>query len=97
MELVLAFGGFFFRARNPTAVGLWYEEHLGIDLPPSNYDELPWQQEAGPSGITAFPEATDYFGASRYTWMINFRVRNLDAMLAHLRAAGIKVEVDPEL
>lgn len=29
--------------------------------------------------------------------MINFRVRNLDAMTAQLRAAGIDVEIDPEL
>ncbi len=29
-------------------------------------------------------------------WMINFRVRNLDAMIAQLRGAGITVDVDNE-
>ncbi len=28
--------------------------------------------------------------------MLNFRVRNLDAMVAQLRDAGIEVTVDPE-
>jgi glyoxylase I family protein len=29
-------------------------------------------------------------------WMINFRVRDLEAMVAQVRASGISVEVDPE-
>jgi len=28
--------------------------------------------------------------------MLNFRVANLDAMIAQLRGAGISIEVDPE-
>jgi hypothetical protein len=38
---------------------------------------------------------TDYFGDFKQQWMVNFRVRNLDAMLMQLRAAGIKVDLDP--
>jgi len=40
------------------------------------------------------PETTDYFGDPRKAWMVNFRVRDLDAMVAQLRSAGISVEVD---
>ena len=29
-------------------------------------------------------------------WMVNFRVRDLDAMVSQLRDAGIKVQVDSE-
>ena len=97
MEKVLAIGGMFFRARDPKAVGLWYQEHLGVTLTPTSYEKLPWQQEAGPSGISPFPENTDYFGNPKQMWMLNFRVRNLDAMTAQLRGAGIAVEVDPQL
>jgi catechol 2,3-dioxygenase-like lactoylglutathione lyase family enzyme len=97
MERVLAIGGVFFRARDPEATGRWYQEHLGITLTPTNYDELPWQQEAGPSGISPFPENTDYFGRPEQMWMLNFRVRNLDAITAQLREVGIPVEVDPQL
>jgi hypothetical protein len=39
---------------------------------------------------------TDYFGDTGKVWMINFRVRDLDAMMAQLAAAGIPVKVDPE-
>ena len=43
-----------------------------------------------------FPADTDYFGDPAKQWMLNFRVRDLDLMVAQLRAAGIEVEVDPE-
>jgi len=97
MEKVLAIGGMFFRARDPKAVGLWYQQHLGVTLTPTSYEKSPWQQEAGPSGISPFPENTDYFGNPKQMWMLNFRVRNLDAMTAQLRGAGIAVEVDPQI
>ena len=29
-------------------------------------------------------------------WMVNFRVRNLEAIAAQLREAGIEVEIDAE-
>jgi catechol 2,3-dioxygenase-like lactoylglutathione lyase family enzyme len=96
MEQVTGIGGLFFRARDPKALGQWYQDHLGVALVPSNYEEPPGQQEAGPTVFTPFPETADYFGpdASK-TWMVNFRVRSLDAM-AQLRAAGVSVEVDPQ-
>jgi len=43
-----------------------------------------------------FPADTSYFGSAERTWMINFRVRDLDAMVAQLRASGLDVTVDPE-
>src|ERR1022692_4669910 len=90
MEQVTGIGGLFFRARDPKALGQWYQDHLGVALVPSNYEEPPWQQEAGPTVFTPFPETADYFGpdASK-TWIVNFRVRSLDAMVAQLRAAGV--------
>jgi glyoxylase I family protein len=96
MEKVSGIGGFFFRARNPTALSQWYQNHLGVALTPSNYDEPPWQQATGPTVFAPFPEDTEYFGAADQTWMINFRVPNLDAMVGQLRAAAVDVEVDPE-
>ena len=95
MQKVTGIGGFFFRARDPEAMAQWYLDHLGIVLVPSNYDDSPWRQEEGPTAFAPFPESTDYFPESK-TWMINFRVRNLDAMAEQLRTAGIEVEVVPE-
>jgi len=96
MEKVLGIGGLFFRARDPAGLTQWYQLHLGILPTPSNYDEMPWQQESGPTVFAPFPAGTDYFGDQNQSWMINFRVRDLKVMIQQLRDAGIEVEVDPE-
>jgi predicted enzyme related to lactoylglutathione lyase len=89
-ERVTGIGGLFFRAHDPKALTKWYEEHLGITANPA------WQQEAGPTAFTPFPETTKYFGDLEKHWMVNFRVGDLDKMVAQLQAAGIEVKVDPE-
>jgi predicted enzyme related to lactoylglutathione lyase len=96
MERVLGIGGVFFRAHDPAGLAAWYRDHLGLTPAPPDYEQLPWHQEAGPSGFVPFPETTDYFGHPKQVWMINFRVRDLDAMVAQLRAASIAVQVDPQ-
>jgi len=96
MEKVTGIGGLFFRAHDPAALSHWYNDHLGVAMTPANYDEPPWYQEAGPTALGPFPETTEYFGPLTQVWMVNFRVRDLDAMIAQLRAAGIPVKPDPE-
>lgn len=60
------------------------------------YEQTPWQQESGPTAFTPFDLDTSYFGSAKNGWMVNFRVRDLDAMLAQLRAAGVDVELDTQ-
>ena len=96
MEKVTGIGWLFFRARDPAALGQWYLEHLGVTLTPSSCDELPWRQEAGPTAFSPFPDASDYFGDSKQMWMVNFRVRDLDAMVVQLRAARITIDIGPQ-
>jgi glyoxylase I family protein len=96
LERVLGIGGFFFRAHDGKALAQWYSDHLGVTVTPSDYDQEPWQQEAGPTVFEPFAADTTYFGRPEQAWMINFRVRDLAAMTTQLRAAGIEVEVDPE-
>jgi predicted enzyme related to lactoylglutathione lyase len=96
-ERVTGIGGLFFRARDPKALAEWYERHLGVTLTPSNYEDPPWMQEAGTTVFQPFPETTDYFGRPDRVWMVNFRVRDLDAMSEQLRTAGIDVEIDPRV
>jgi glyoxylase I family protein len=88
-ERVLGIGGLFFRSRDPKKLTQWYQDHLGIDQPS-------WQQAAGPTAFNPAPENTDYFGSPKQGWMINFRVRNLEAMAAQLQKSGIDVKIDPE-
>jgi len=95
MEKVAGIGGLFFRARDPKTLGNWYLQHLGISLTPTGEGGTVWQQEAGPTAFTPFPETSKYFGDPQKVWMVNFRVHNLDKMVAQLRAAGIEVN-DPQ-
>jgi predicted enzyme related to lactoylglutathione lyase len=96
MERVDGIGGFFFKAKEPKALAQWYSDHLGVTLTPRDYDSEPWRQAAGPTVFAPFAEGTKYFGPPEQRFMLNFRVSNLDAMVAQLRRANIKVEVDPE-
>jgi len=95
-ETVTGIGGLFFRAHDPKALALWYEQHLGVLPTPTSYGGAVWQQEAGPTVFAAFGEKSGYFGDATKDWMVNFRVRDLDRMAAQLQAAGIAVKVDPE-
>ena len=92
MERVTGFGGFFFRAHAPEALALWYRNHLGIDLVPTAVDQTPWMAEGGMTVFAPFAADTDYFAADK-AFMLNFKVRDLDAMVAQLTTAGVKVTV----
>src|SRR6202167_5479508 len=88
-ERVLGIGGLFFRSHDPKKLAQWYQLNLGID-------HQVWQQAAGPTAFTPFGMDTDYFGSKQQAWMVNFRVRSLDAMVAQLQKSNIEVKVDPE-
>jgi hypothetical protein len=88
-ERVLGIGGVFFRSREPKKLAQWYQVNLGVD-------HRLWQQTAGPTAFTPFAMDTDYFGSKEQAWMLNFRVRSLDAMVAQLQKSNIEVKVDPE-
>ena len=96
MQKVTGIGGLFFRAKNPAATAEWYRQYLGIDLVPADYNQKSWSQEAGLTVFAPFPQDSEYFGDATKCWMINFRVRNLDAMVEQLRAARIDVVVDAD-
>ena len=95
MERVTGIGGLFFRARDPEALNAWYAEHLGIEGDPPG--AAPWRQEAGLTVFSAFSANTDYFKRPEQQHMVNFRVRDLDAMLAQLRAAGAQVDEEVQV
>lgn len=91
MERVTGIGGVFFRSSDPERLAAWYERHLGVTSASGN---MPWQQEAGPTVWAPFPQDSDYLGRPEQQVMVNFRVRDLDAMLAQLRDAGVDPEGD---
>ena len=87
MAKATGIGGVFFRAQDTKGLAQWYADHLGIT-------EF-WGQEAGVTIFAPFSAATDYFPAEKQ-WMINFRVDDLDALMAQLTVSGIAVETRPE-
>src|SRR3954447_21143036 len=96
MVSVSGIGGFFFCARNPEALARWDQERLGVTTVPTSYEDEPWRQQAGPTAFAPFPQDSEMLGPPEHTWMINFRLDDLDAMIAQLRSAGETVDVDPQ-
>jgi len=95
MERVTGIGGFFFRAKNPAALAIWYQERLGVTTVPETYGAEVWRQEEGATVFAPFQQDSEMIGPPEHTWMINFRVDDLDAIVEQLRGAGESVDVDP--
>jgi predicted enzyme related to lactoylglutathione lyase len=95
MQKVVGIGGLFFRSEDPERLAQWYQTHFGISVVPTSYEQEPWRQEAGITVFAPFKKDTTYFGRPEQDWMVNFRVGDLKAMIAQLRAAAIDVS-DPE-
>ena len=90
MERVTGIGGVFQRAGQAAGLRDWYAEHLGIDI--ADWGGKPFEWTPGGSTIWAvFDHDTEYFGRPEQAYMVNFRVADLDAMLAQLRSAGVEV------
>lgn len=96
MQRVTGIGGFFSRSDGPGALAAWYEERLGVTTVPRTYEEGAWHQQAGETVFAPFARDSEMIGAPEHTWMLNFRVADLGAMVEQLRRAGEAVEVDPE-
>jgi len=107
---VTGVGGFFFKAENPGKLAAWYREHLGIALVAAGKGErapqfysFHWREKDHPETIGAtafsiFPANTKYFEPSSASFMMNFRVANLEQLLAQLKEEGVKIgdKIDDE-
>jgi predicted enzyme related to lactoylglutathione lyase len=98
MARVTGVGGVFIRSRDPKALAAWYAKHLGVVLEDFGGASFSWSDEVpkgtGTTAWSAFAEDTTYFGEGKQAVMINYRVDDIDALLAQLRAA--EVWVDPK-
>jgi predicted enzyme related to lactoylglutathione lyase len=93
MERVTGIGGIFFKCKDPKALAAWYRTHLGIEPDASGSVMF---TDGGPTVWATFPNDTKYFAPSAAPYMLNYRVANLDKMLAQLTAAGAKVDAKRE-
>ena len=93
MERVVGVGGIFFKAHDPEKLKAWYRDVLGVPVDESGSASFPTKGDPGPSVVwSPFAKDTTYFAPSKAEFMVNFRVRDLRAMLAQLRAAGAAVD-----
>jgi predicted enzyme related to lactoylglutathione lyase len=95
MEQVTGIGGVFFKARDPARLAAWYREQLGVQAQEGNA-EFMWREKDQPEKLgrtvwSIFPADSDYLGPGASTFMINYRVANLDKMLEQLRGASVTV------
>ena len=101
MKRVTGIGGVFFRSRDPKASLEWYRKHLGIDSAEWGGYAFQWRQkeqaeEIGYTVWSAFPNDTKHFAPSQETFMVNYRVDDLDALVAELTSEGVEVVGDVE-
>jgi predicted enzyme related to lactoylglutathione lyase len=100
MARVTGIGGVFFKARDPEALAAWYRDHLGLTLEPWGGAILRWPADAAADGgltvWTAAKSDTKWFAPSESSFMINYRVDDLEGVLANLKAAGVEPASGPE-
>ncbi len=99
MKYVTGIGGIFFKANDPEKLGEWYKKHLGLNVEAwggvSFQENNPANENPKRQSHTLwspFEASTEYFSPSEKSFMINFRVTNLDALLEKLRSEGVEVD-----
>ena len=83
--------------RDREATAAWYRDQLGIDVSTEWWGcEFKWSEQAGANEASTtwglFAADSDYLGDRANQAMVNFRVGDLDAMLAQLKGAGCAVD-----
>jgi predicted enzyme related to lactoylglutathione lyase len=100
MARVTGIGGVFFKAQDPKALAAWYQTHLGMALEDFGGAILKWPEDrAEDEGLTVWHLAASdskWFAPSAASFMINYRVDDMDALLTQLRAAEVEIVGGPE-
>lgn len=101
MAKVTGIGGVFFKsAGKGSELAAWYEKNLGITLESWGGAILKWTDDkVVDGGMTVWSTAdsdTKWFGPSESSFMINYRVDNMDEMLEQLKQNGVEIQKGPE-
>ena len=95
MKKVTGIGGVLFKCKDPKKITAWYQENLGLETNPYGAT-FEWYEGAdstkkAQTQWTPFPENTKYFEPSAKDFMINYRVENLEALVAELKTNGVTI------
>lgn len=101
MAKVTGIGGVFFKsAGKGSDLSAWYEKNLGLDLESWGGAILRWPDDkAGDGGLTVWSTTdadTKWFGPSESSFMINYRVDDLDELLDQLKQNGVEIVGGPD-
>src|SRR5689334_20887204 len=96
MKRVTGVGGIFIKSGDPVRLREWYRKHLGIEVEAWGGCAFSWKSDANPDGAgttawTVFEGESNYFAPSNAQFMVNYRVADLHALVAALRAEGCQV------
>ncbi|HMD76944.1 MAG TPA: VOC family protein [Terracidiphilus sp.] len=92
MAKAVGVGGVFLKGRDPKALSEWYALHLGIPAQGGGSLAFDGPESSGMTVFAHFPLDTRYFGDGQQQAMVNFRVDDLDRLLAQLAAAGVCID-----
>ena len=96
MKRVIGLGGLFFKSKDPKALGAWYAKHLGLPVEDwggamFKWADLPGLNAEAYNMVSFFSQDTKYLAPSTSTFMINFVVEDLDALLVELEKEGVTI------
>ncbi len=93
---ILGIGGIFLKSANQKEMREWYGKHLGFVAQGGNV-MLPWREKDNPDKEhvtvwTVLPGNTRYLEPSQASFMVNYIVDDLDALLERLQKEGVKID-----
>lgn len=96
MKRVTGIGGVFFKAKDSQSLQAWYKRHLGIDVQAWGGASFAWNETGGQSspGTIAWlivPQESNHFSPSAASFMVNYRVEDLQALVKVLKEEGCQV------
>ena len=96
MQKVTGIGGVFLKAKDASTLAAWYDKHLGFSFGENLYVNFKWVNENNPAipgnaVFSFFKKESNYFDPSASPFMINFRVKNLKALLDKLNEEGVYI------
>ena len=97
MKRVTGIGGIFIKSADPARLREWYQKHLGIPVEAWGGTAFQWAGPENPKGTgttvwNVFEAGSNYFDPGRAPFMVNYRVADLRALIAALRAEGCQVD-----
>ena len=101
MAKITGIGGVFIKSTNDKdALAAWYRDNLGLKFEDWGGSIINWKDDAQlDGGMTVWTTAaadSKWFAPSESSFMINYRVDDLDGLLAHLKQNGVQIVKGPD-